>query len=424
MIHTHFLIQLQEGLGIESLNSILNLKKFTDNISWGVEKFNNMIFLSIYSKPEKDKKFEQLKLDLIERVCKIKEYLSILYDSQTADTMKEISSTVYNLEREFRALIEIFFLNKFGKGWFTKPFLKNGGHNRRDDRLNIIKKLDNPLDDRDFKDLGVFVKEFIVTNNISEVFEKLENISKKIDDYENANKIQSIDITNDILNELENIKKVVSEKSQGFHSNEIYTHLNATVSKEWDELYTLRNYWAHNNCLITSEEFRQYNLLYSTTIKKIRMEITLLSLFNNDTEMTDIIDTEDLKLSIYKHNHEGNTICRIKGKLKKGTKFHSLQKTNITYKDLFELFTNICKIKVKTDVEVMIQCTLTHNPFLTDMLHTISEKIHQVFIEYSDDDTDRLLNELRDEKYSITQLSEEEAVKNDDIDKYLRQIFS
>lgn len=112
---------------------------------------DNIIYITIFPNKDNEKVFEKTKFDFIEILKDIVEYISIIYDSQTIDYMQEISKTVYFLEREFRTLIEIVFLVKYGSTWYDQYFKDpDKEHDRKTGRSKVISLLDNPLDNRDF----------------------------------------------------------------------------------------------------------------------------------------------------------------------------------------------------------------------------------------------------------------------------------
>lgn len=423
--HMHLLIKLSDDLDAGILDTIIGSDAFNGAISGNYYKYStDVVLVSIYSNVNKQDSFENHKTNLIKRLGGIFDYISVLYDSQTATRMANISTTIYDLEREFRTLIEIIFIAKFGRTW-DKQFIKDGvRYDRTQKREKVFEFLKNPLDNQDFKDLSSYAKDYISSNGIRDVYEKLLLVEQKVSEFDSKNIYQQFDLSNDILSELEQIKSMIGEKKQGFKSDEIYMHLNSTVSKEWEELYTIRNYWAHNNCLLTEAEYKNYCHLYNAVIKKIRTEITLMSYLNGQKDIIQLFDNNEIKLSLLKFNYEGTPRCKLKAKLKNQDTAYDIQKSSITYKDISQFIARILDAKNNTYEIDILDATVTYNPFLTKILKDLTPKIIETINSLTNEEFEELLKQFKELGYEIIRLTEEDDIKNDDVDDFLRKIFN
>src|SRR5690606_8457901 len=153
------LILILSGYGQKSVSDLLDSSVYSPVLTGELEqKFENMVYLTIFPKSGKERTFGKNKESFIKKLSEVCDYLSVVYDSQTAQYMQIISESVYNLEREFRFLIELVFLRKYGINWYEKYFKDSSKEfDRSDGRDSIIKYIKNPLDNRNFVDLKNFV---------------------------------------------------------------------------------------------------------------------------------------------------------------------------------------------------------------------------------------------------------------------------
>ncbi|MFD1739501.1 hypothetical protein ACFSCX_23755 [Bacillus salitolerans] len=428
--HTSFIFLLKKGYKIELVERLLELNTL---IEGKVDSnFNNVIFSTIYPKHAKENKFEQAKISFIEQLYDICDYISVLFDSQTVIYMQEISKVVYNLEREFRALIEISFLKQKGKDWYRIFYQDNEKEkNRMDKRPDVLKKLDNPLDNRDFVDLSNFVKRNVSTSK-NTIYQKLERIEYLFAQYKEDTQSYPDNFIH-ILDNLEEIKKATDFKNQGLSYNNLYEHLTPALSVEWKELYEKRNLWAHNYCLLTIEELNRFIYLSKIVLRKIRTEITLLSILYDDKPF--IISGDVVNVNLNKMKSEGTTICKLKIKLNIGPdENHLIEITRATYRDIMNIMRVFADFSNQRSLGSLLE-NISNNPFLTVFLRETIEsiinatdfkgKLTSEFDELKKVIREEIFNEfdLEKVKHSMQKINKKESKMDDDLDTLLQQIF-
>ncbi|MGE1102028.1 hypothetical protein [Peribacillus simplex] len=429
--HTSFILIVKEGYDkglVEKLiesNPLIEGKIDT--------KFNCILFPTIYPITGREKKFEQAKVNFIYQLYDISDYISILFDSQTVNYMQEISKIIYNLEREFRALIEISFLKQKGKGWYKNFYQDNEKEkNRLDKRPDVIKKIYNPLDNRDFVDLSNFVKKNVSTSK-NTIFQKLESVESLFEQYREEAQSYPENLTL-IQEKLDEIKKATDHKNQGLSYNNLYEHLTPALAIEWKELYDKRNLWAHNYCLFTSEELNRFKYLSKIVMRKIRTEITLLS-FLNDEDKPFIISGDLVNLKLYKMKSEGTTICKLKIKISVDSDDNRLlEVSKATYSDIIKISKIFAEFSDNTDYARLLG-NIGSNPFLSEIIRdTIISIINsdkfkaklKVDFESLKCKLDKeYFNEIKQEKVKnfIKKIDKKESKMDDDLDTLLQQIF-
>ena len=127
-------------------------------------------------------KYEKYREEFVKRLDSTGCYVSVLFDSISALKHKEISNSIYGLEREFRNLIEIFMLKTRGMEWTEiaafETILKK---DKKADRENFVKLLKNPLDDLDFITLRNFVNDHICIDSNKTLINKLDILINKVE---------------------------------------------------------------------------------------------------------------------------------------------------------------------------------------------------------------------------------------------------
>jgi hypothetical protein len=375
-VHHTTLILMQNGYGPKSVSDLLESSLFSSLLNGELEqRLENMVYLTIFPKVGQENKFGKSKEDFIKKLSEVCDYLSVVYDSQTADYMKIISQSVYNLEREFRFLIELVFLRKYGVKWYEKYFQDSSKEfDRSDGRTEVIKYLKNPLDKRNFLDLKNFVEEDIKLSKNTMV-EKLNTINELLVTYGPKTKgFESI--YSDILELMKGIKELSEFKTSKVSGFDIYNHITPEISSEWEELYySYRNLWAHNYCLMTQAELKQYQSLSEDVLTKIRTEITLLSLLEVDESISYPDESNGIiSLSFDKIIRSGAPICRLILKIDTQGKRYILEVMEATYKDLFNVLEVLASKTDSEDFGKKIKL-LEFNPFLTNTIKNVSEGI-------------------------------------------------
>ncbi|BFI99901.1 MAG: hypothetical protein PME_23370 [Priestia megaterium] len=430
--HTSFIFICKEGFGKSTVEELLSSY---DAIKGQVEiRYENIAFLTIYPLDKKEKKFETSKLKLIGQLRGIADYLSILYDSQTAYYMQQISKSVYNLEREFRALIEIVFLKNKGKNWYAKYFEDSKKEqDRAEKRPDCIKLIDNPLDKRNFVDLRAFVSQNINSSKDT-ILQKLQKIEEKLESYSQPTESDSQEL-NEILTLLADIKETSDLKRQGVSMNDLYEHLTPTLSQEWQELYDQRNLWAHNYCLFTKEEFSRYTILSSTVLRKVRTEVTLLSLFNDEESQSFMVGNGSINMNLHKIKSEGSSICKLKIKFNLGSdKGYLYEISKATYVDLMDISKILAEFINDKSSSILLS-NIKANPFLTGIIKSTVERIINSSamnnkIEENFEQLQRLLDkeyilEVKKEGINLKkgELNKVETKMNDDLNSLLQKVF-
>ncbi|CAK8584787.1 hypothetical protein BMEGG_00698 [Priestia megaterium] len=430
--HTSFIFICKEGFGKGTVEELLGNY---EAIKGEVEiRYKDIVFLTIYPIKKKKRKFESSKLKIIGQLRGIADYLSILYDSQTAFYMQQISKSVYNLEREFRALIEIVFLKNKGKSWYNKYFEDSKKEqDRAEKRPDCIKLIDNPLDKRNFVDLRTFVSQNINSSK-NTILQKLQRIEEKLDSY-----LDLADFEGQELKEISVLLSDIKESSdlnrQSVSINDLYEHLTPTLSQEWQELYDQRNLWAHNYCLFTKEEFSRYTILSSTVLRKVRTEVTLLSLFNDEESQSFIVGNHSVNINLHKVKSEGSSICKLKIKFNLGSdKSYLYEVPKATYVDLIDISKILAEFIDDTSSSILLN-NIEANPFLTGIIKSTVEKIIN-----SSEMTEKIaenfeqLQKLLDKEYFLKvkmeginfkkgELNKVETKMNDDLNNLLQQVF-
>ncbi|MGC7946842.1 hypothetical protein [Bacillus sp. II_CA] len=432
--HTSFILICKEAFGSETIKELLNSSKLSSSIEGTIEtNFDKLIFLTIYpNETNKNiKKFETAKIDLINLLSNVCDYISIFYDAQTATYMKEISHSVYQLEREFRGLIEIIFLKQYGVKWYNKFFEDNTREkDRTEGRPDFIQHLNNPLDNRDFVDLRKFVEKTINTSK-NAVIHKLEEVNFKLDtiQQENPSEFEQETMLNESLKLLKEIKEITDTRNESLQINNLYEHLTPALSKEWHTLYKKRNLWAHNYCLFTQKELNEYKLLANTVLDKIRTEITLLSLLNNNDNPF-IINSSIVNITLQKAKENGNSVCRLKIKFNLHHQNHQILEIHkATYKDLICIFKYILELSGSDNYRRALN-NFESNPFLTNTLKNLFKEIldcpdiQNVLQTKFDDFTKKLTKKyLVSNKATLHEIDSIESQMDDDLNTYLQTIF-
>ncbi|PHE82684.1 hypothetical protein COF80_27040 [Bacillus toyonensis] len=422
MAHTHLLLKFYEdnGLDEKTIKTLLNEKKF-EGITYKYQPFTNDIYtLSIFSKDEQS--FEKKRDQLIEYLQNITEYLSISYDSMTKQYIEKIGETIYDLERQFRTLIEFVFLKKFKSSWADSFHIK--GHDRKSKRGETITRLNNPLDDLDFVKLSQFVADQITLMD--------QEIQKKFKSLEQS--IIAIDASSDLEKIKESITKKVNEllntstkNNQNYKYTDFYNHLTPLLAADWERLYELRNLWAHNIALMTRTEYERYQRLYQSVLKNIRTEITVSSLFSEDeVKFVDVGGTKEehtFKITLYKSNFEGRAIIHLKGKFVNDDGQNiSFKKSSVTYQDLFTLYKKILEVAEDEEKLLEVNSFFEYNPFLERELIKLGDDIASKFEELGNKKSQ--IQEFLSTTTGYEVLTNDiKVIMNEDVDKYLREIF-
>lgn len=410
--YTHILVKYPLGT-----NVIINdegLKKLDIKL----ESHKENIFFCCISGDIKltERGFENLREKFVDKLNETNCYTSILYDSISAQRHKDISDSIYSLEREFRGLIEIFMLKTRGSKWTEiaafESVLKKS---KKDNREAFIQLLKNPLDDLDFITLKSFVDKHICIDNNRTIVNKLDIIKNRLDSIESSGDEGFEQVIKDITEIKENC---VTKKDKELSSDRLYKHLNTTISEEWKRLYSLRNLWAHNNCIITSKEFDEYNKLSENVFYKLRTEMSILTFFESDEEEYYIINEDDIKMRVNKYKLRGIDNCKFT--FIKTNKISSIiiQKDLFTYVDLFR----IMKKFSTNEEEILIY---EQNPII--FKHNIEDSLVKAIKESSLEDTKEKFNELNEvdisDKFSIKEEKGNTCILAGKVDEYLSQIF-
>lgn len=422
--HTNLLISCKAGYSDKAITDLLSSENFTNDISFLIEsRFDQKIFLTIYSKKGKEKKFPQKKLELIEKLKVVVEYLSVLYDSQTVYFMQCISNSVYHLERELRSLIEIVFLKDYGSTWYKSLFQNDKKEkDRLKNRPAIIENLDNPLDSRDFVDLSQFLEENI---NISKetILQQLGTIQDSVQGIEKKAPTDCKELLSQTIELLSQIKEASEQKKKKISISDLYEHLTSSISEDWKQLYTKRNLWAHNYCLLTDNEFHQYERLANEVLTKIRTEITLLSLFE-DNEDRYKKEGNVMCFELQKRRLHGIPMCKLIININNPDNHYLIEIEKATYKDLITGLYLSAEFQGLED-EMYILKNIKNNPFLISSISSIATKI----IENSDpvkftEEIEQLLALFKQSNltFRITELKSEESQVTKDLNDFLSRI--
>ncbi|WP_411334425.1 hypothetical protein ACK1LH_02850 [Metabacillus indicus] len=419
VVHTHILLKFlnKNGLDENTLKSLLKEEMF-DGLSYRYQAQSEDIYtLTVYSKDHKS--FEKKRDLLIQYLNNITEYLSISHDSITKNYIEEIGKTIYDLERGFRTLIEFVFLKKFKSNW--KEVFPTLGHDRKAKRGKPITYLDNPLDDWDFIHLNRFVKE-----QISIIDQALQTKLKLIgESILNINSSSDLDkIKDDVLLKIDELTNLPNNnKNKDISYTQLYTHLTPPLASDWEKLYNLRNFWAHNVALMTRSEFESYKKLYKGVLNNIQTEITVMSLFSGEDQQPYLeIGGESFKIIIYKSNYEGRATVQLKGKfINEESQSISFKKNSVTYYHILNLFKEVLKSSNDSDKLLEISACFEYNPFLEKDFIALGEYVSAKFGS-PDTNKSEIHSFLSTEKYDIF-TEDTEVIMSEDVDKYLRIIF-
>ncbi|WP_283654904.1 hypothetical protein [Paenibacillus sp. RC334] len=355
-----------------TLKDICNSERYSNNIKVYINtRFENIIFVTFFPHQDKIKFFEKVKKEFIESLSNVCSYISIAYDNQTIIYMKEISESVYILEREFRTLIEIIFLKEMGINWYSHYF--QNSENEKDrvrKRDKILHYLNNPLDSLDFVHLKNFVEERIkFSKNV--MSDKLDTIKDELASFASSND-NTQQLYEKILDNLEEVKKLSGLKKTLEVSN-LYQHITSELADEWKNLYDYRNPWAHNHCLLTRSELEKYRELASSVLKKIRTEITLLSLLEDGAEFK--IQSDIITLNLTNFSRLGTPFCRLKLQIKSSaSQQHILEIIEATYVEVVTVLDVLKKYADYNDSEISLE-NLKLNPFFIDNLKSFGENL-------------------------------------------------
>ncbi|KQY91223.1 hypothetical protein ASD24_24240, partial [Paenibacillus sp. Root52] len=369
------------------------------------------------------KKYEKNKKKIIETLGSINgTYLTVLFDSQTANYLERISQSIYELERSFRNLIEIKMLRKIGPTWGNQYLGSNEStHDRKNNRKDdIFRFLSNPLDDYNFKNLGSFVKENI-SKNKNELIVRIESLDRKLDELgKKKNKIEFNEIINEIFNEINNLKNSIGSNRSLF-SSDIYSHIKPDLVDDWDRIYEIRNYWAHNIFLMTEMEYSEYERLRKSINKKILVELTIDSLLGVEN-IKDYGENTGIRFTISKY--ESDVVhCEIKIKIKIDEKILYVSKLEADYTDI-QTFYDIL-FESDTNLKELNKVLYKSNPYLLPVL--FENKEQESFLQsINEDELGLIVNELKKNFNVKTENESGEGLVavNEDHHNYLKSIFS
>ncbi|CAH2213354.1 hypothetical protein [Tepidibacter aestuarii] len=402
----HLIVKFKNKIDLEireELYSQINIYK---------AEYNNLYLITLEEKIEGSKGFEHIREEYISVLTNLNAYVSILYDSISVKRHKDISNTIYELERSLRNLIEIVFLDNRGIDWFKiAEYQNNDKRDRRKNRAEFVTLLENPLDDLDFKQLNKFLTDTIAVDNEKTMVKRLDELINKVDNLSEMN-IKNIESLNECVEEIRNLKDIITnKKKKSFKADEIFLHINEKINSEWKTLYNVRNLWAHNNCIITKDEFDAYKILSKSVLNKIDTEITLLIFFNeNDTNI--LLDDNSRKIIMRRYPFEGIEECKFEFIIKDGEKSLIIVKENFNYKFFDAIIDEVCADQLSS---------LKNNPFILYK----NKSILEIFInKLKDFDIDEIKDIFK--KSDIFEVKEEEGdllLISKEIDNYLNKIF-
>lgn len=418
---TSLIVSCKPGYSEKTLHDIYETGNFTDELQVLINQDDNVLFITMYPNDNKEKKFDTNKKRYFEKIRVVCDYISIIYDNQTIDYMKKISESVYVLEREFRTLIEIIFLKEKGANWYTDYFQnKEKEKSRTVKRDKILELINNPLDNLDFVHLKEFVEERIKFSS-SSISDRLTTI----EDLLNSNGAigETKDDIDTMLAELKKIKELAHTKKTEIKLSDLYKHITSDLAEEWSELYNYRNPWAHNHCLMTKSDLVKYEELATSVLKKIRTEITLLSLLKSEKEF--MLGGDNIKLSIAHFSNLGTSFCRMKFEFSSKGIHHLLEIHEATYVEFFEIINILSKFS-----EFKYTFSVDHlkmNPFI---INKIKEYGNELFfdkrlISKIDDnllDLEKLLIE-QNATYELKKIEGTTFTMKNDVDQFLNKIF-
>ncbi|MDM0693946.1 hypothetical protein QTH45_04975 [Clostridium perfringens] len=330
-------------------------------------EYIKFITLSFKKENNKDneKLFEYYRDKFILMLKNLNIYISVFYDSISANRHKDISNSIYELERNFRNLIELVFLNEANKKIIELPIYKRiEAKSKKENREEVVQALQNPLDDLDFIALSKFVNENITLDNSGIIIEQLNCLLENLV-YLPSKSDKSDELIEKIENDIEDIKvRLANKKNQKLSASKIFNHLTNKINMEWEELYKIRNLWAHNNCIITRDEYEKYIKLSKKVERKLYTELTLLTFFDDNTSTNKIIDDENIKLTINKFDITGRENCRLEFIIDEENKSFVLEKDLFTYKDFDKFFDVLgCKDLIEFNKNPLILFGKNSNQF-------------------------------------------------------------
>jgi len=423
---TSFFVVCKEHHTEETIKDICKSEKFSQNIKAYIHtRFGNIVYVTIFPLRGKEKPFENIKKDFIKSLDTVCSYISIIFDNQTINYMKEISESVYFLEREFRILIEIIFLREIGVEWYKEYFQsKEKEKDRTKGRNAILQYLKNPLDSLDFVHLKDFVENRIKfsKNTMSDKLEAIENALNSIES--TTEDVQHL--YEKALQTLEEIRKISNFKRTGLGVSKLYQHITSELANEWQDLYySHRNPWAHNHFLMTRDELEKYKELATSVLKKIRTEITLLSLLEDGIEFK--MQSGNISLSLTNFSKFGASFCRLKLQIKSDNQQHILEIPEASYIELFTVLEKLTLFSEYEDCEINLDY-LKLNPFLINELKNYCERLFESdsLQQKIDSDFENLAELLLKENsdYRLKKLEGTLSFMKEDVDTLLKEIFT
>lgn len=393
LYYTHFLVEYPSNIDIKFDEK--NFEKIDINIS---EFSETMRFISLKTDMLDEEAFEKKRNDFILFLSKMNLYVSILFDSISADRHKTISDSIYNLEREFRNLIEIVFLDNVKKGNTLNDvaaYERIAKKDKKTNRNSVVQALENPLDDLDFIQLKEFVTENMAMDSNRTIITKLDLLFDKFEAKAETG-LDNQKIIEDIYSDIKELKsKILSKNEKSLSASNLYNHLTVSISDEWAKLYKIRNLWAHNNCIITKSEFEEYIKLSEIVLNKIDVEFTLMTFFNDNTNesVTVIFESEDnrKRLSIKKYEIHGRENCKVEFIIYENDNSAILEQNNFTYKELnkwFEIL-DLQQLKIyNLNPLLLFGCSTIRNVFDNKLNNISIEKLEEIYKNIKGNDID------------------------------------
>lgn len=423
--YTHFLINLSEekGLNEKTIDSLLSSEDF-HHLKYKLSCHATDIYnLVVYSSHEES--FEKTRNELIKRMHEISEYISITNDSITKKYWGEIGSTIYELERSLRNLIELAFIKRNKMNW--NELFTTSGNSRKEGRGAPFKYLNNFLDDLDFIDLTEFLKENITIINKA-VQGEITSISEMILNIDSSSDL--IQTKDDIIQKVRvlvssNTKKINEHVSHSTY----YSHLSPEIASEWRRLYVLRNFWAHNVHLISTEEFKEYIKISEKVKHSILVEQTLIGLFEgNDGEQAITLGSEKFKVVLHKTSFEGRGIIHLSGTFLDDKKEkNTFKKNNVTYQDVLKLYEEILNKSNEKELLEEMHAFFNNSILLKEefnkLAEDIAEKFEVFYLNTTNGDKSNSINSYLIESGFQVDTKQTKVQTSEDIDGYLNNIF-
>ncbi|WP_175623777.1 hypothetical protein [Paenibacillus amylolyticus] len=418
---TSFIVSCKPGHSEITILDIYESGGYQNELEIMISQEGSIYYLTIYPKKDKERKFDNNKRSFLEKIKIVCDYISIVYDNQTIDYMRKISESVYVLEREFRTLIEIIFLKEKGVNWYKHLFKNTEREKKRTiNRDKIVELLNNPLDDLDFVHLKDFVEERIKFSS-SSISDKLNSIEGLLSSNENI--VGTRKDIDELLSTLKEIKELTSTRNTELSVSTLYKHITSELADEWDELYNFRNPWAHNHCLMTKSDFVKYETLAVSVLKKIRTEITLLSLLYSKEDFS--MSGDKIRLSISRFSSLGTSFCRMKLEFKSKDIQQMLEVSDATYVDFIEILRILTEFSGFQNHNFDIKY-IQMNPFITGKIEEYGrELLANSELEQKLDENLLELEELLKKyngNYNLRKLEGTAFTLKKDVDKYLKQI--